>query len=220
MHRRGFLTGIVAAVNGLIGCFVALPGLRFLLDPLWRSRTRSGFIRVIPLAAVSRGKPMRVTVSADRWDAYTHYPPGPIGSVWLIREDEEGGSAPSFGVGEGWGTDKTLEDHASPPLLRKDGAPPAGGAKTILALPRVRCLQTICPHLGCGIGYAADRGAFSCPCHASEFDAAGRRLSGPAPRDMDELECRVTEPDENGRRWVEVRYQEFQTGLSARRPVA
>ncbi len=196
MHRRSFLTSIVAGAGAVMGLVIAVPGLRYLLDPLWRSRTRSGFIRVIPLAAVSRDgerkddlcatpcPPMRVTVSADRWDAYTHYPPGPIGNVWLLGQQNKGSD-----------TDE-------------------GGA------PRIRCLQTICPHLGCGIDYAADRGVFGCPCHASEFDARGRRLSGPSPRDMDELECRVTEPDEKGRRWIEVRYVEFQTGAPDKRPVA
>ena len=85
--------------------------------------------------------------------------------------------------------------------------------------PSIRCLQTICPHLSCGVDYVVDRGAFSCPCHVSEFDAGGKRLSGPSPRDMDELECRVTPPDEDGRRWVEVRYQEFRCGTPDKRLV-
>jgi len=83
-----------------------------------------------------------------------------------------------------------------------------------------RCFQTICPHLGCGIDYLAAHGVFSCPCHASDFDAAGAALSGPSPRGMDALECRLSEPDDTGERWVEVYYQEFQTGDPERRPLA
>ncbi len=102
---------------------------------------------------------------------------------------------------------------------------PPGPIGSVWLLPkdgedRVRCLQVICPHLGCAIDYAADRNAFQCPCHTSEFDVAGRRRFGPSPRDMDELECRITEPDESGARWVEVRYQEFQIGVSQKRPTA
>ena len=82
-----------------------------------------------------------------------------------------------------------------------------------------RCLQTICPHLGCGIDYAADRQAFICPCHASEFDLTGRQRFGPSPRDMDELVHRVTEADDQGRQWIEVQYEEFRTGLSVKRPI-
>ncbi len=178
MQRRTFLKTAAATVQSAMWFVVAVPGIRFLLDPLWRRRKRSAFIRVAPLRAVAKGRPVRVVVSADRWDAYTHHPPGPIGSVFLFREASENGGA------------------------------------------GIRCLQTICPHLGCGIDYAPDRGTFSCPCHASGFDRTGKRLFGPSPRDMDELDCRVTDPDEGALRWIEVKYQEFQTGVTGKQPVA
>ena len=178
MHRRGFLTGIAGLFQALIGCLVVIPGARFVLDPLWSKRKAARFLRVAPLSAVSATKPVRLTVHADRWDAFTHHPPGAIGSVWLLRLDD--------GPGE----------------------------------PRVRCLHTTCPHLGCGIDHAADRGSFFCPCHASGFDENGKRLLGPSPRDMDALMCRVTESDAKGDRWIEVQYQDFQTGTPERRPFA
>lgn len=86
--------------------------------------------------------------------------------------------------------------------------------------PEVRCLQTICPHLGCGIDFVSARDGFSCPCHTSDFARDGTRLTGPSPRDMDELECRVSEPDADGQRWVEIRYQQFRTGTAEREPLA
>ena len=175
MHRRTFLKTLAAGLNGLIGLAIVIPGIRFLLDPLRRSSRDRGFLRVGPLTSLTAGRPQRVTVLSDRWDAYTHHPPGPIGNVWLLPGDGD---------------------------------------------DRVRCLQVTCPHLGCTIDYAADRNAFQCPCHASEFDAAGRRRFGPSPRDMDELQCHITEPDESGVRWVEVKYQEFQTGVLEKRPTA
>lgn len=82
-----------------------------------------------------------------------------------------------------------------------------------------KCLQVICPHLGCGIEYAADRKAFYCPCHDSEFDLSGKRRFGPSPRDMDELPIRISQPDEQGVRWVEVQYAEFQTGIAEKKPM-
>ena len=85
--------------------------------------------------------------------------------------------------------------------------------------PKVRCLHTICPHLGCGINFVQERQAFACPCHASEFDAGGKSRFGPSPRNMDELECRLSDPDESGKRFVEVRYREFQTGVPDQREV-
>jgi len=85
---------------------------------------------------------------------------------------------------------------------------------------QVRCLQTICPHLGCSIEYVPDRAGYACPCHTSDFSRDGRRLTGPSPRDMDELECRVSDPDGEGQRWVEIRYQQFRTGMAERKPLA
>jgi nitrite reductase/ring-hydroxylating ferredoxin subunit len=128
--------------------------------------------------AIPDDRPVCVTVAADRWDAYIHYPSGPIGRVWMLRTDAAGG----------------------------DGV--------------FRCFQAICPHLGCLIEYSPGRGTFHCPCHASAFDKDGQRLFGPSPRDMDPLPLRVTEPDDDGHRWVEVDYQEFETGVAERRPVA
>lgn len=175
MKRRTFLGTLGLGIKGIIGCVLALPGLGFLLDPLRRSGRSRGFIPIATLDTAAFDRPTRVVISADRWDAYTHYPPGPIGQVWLVREGRE-----------------EVE-------------------------PKVRCYQAVCPHLGCIIDYASTRAKFYCPCHASEFDISGRRGIGPSPRDMDELQCRVTEPDKQGRRWIEVRYQEFQTGGPARR---
>ncbi len=183
MLRRGFMQTMVVGVQAVIGLLLAIPGVKFLLSPM-RSRRAGGrndFVRVAPLSAIAKMQgvvPLRVTITRDRWDAFTHSPPAPIGTVWLIRDDADG-----------------------------DG-------------PGVRCLQTICPHLGCGIDFAAQRETFHCHCHASDFDVNGRRLMGPSPRDMDELECRVGAPDASGVRWVEVRYQEFRTGGTQPRPIA
>jgi Rieske Fe-S protein len=78
---------------------------------------------------------------------------------------------------------------------------------------RVRALSTVCPHLGCGIDWNPESRRFDCPCHGSAFDAEGRRVAGPSPRDMDELEV-TTSGDE-----VQVRYQRFRNSTSRREPL-
>jgi len=68
-------------------------------------------------------------------------------------------------------------------------------------LPRI--LSPICPHLGCSVPWNEAKQEFLCPCHGAVFAEDGARLSGPAPRAMDELESKV----ENA--MVKVRYQYF-----------
>lgn len=82
---------------------------------------------------------------------------------------------------------------------------------------RVRALSAACPHLGCAIQRAPATGApdaargFACPCHTSAFDGSGRRVSGPSPRDMDELATRV---DEGG--MIHVDFRRFRVGVTKR----
>ena len=47
---------------------------------------------------------------------------------------------------------------------------------------RIAAISSICTHLGCTLA-VRDRG-FECPCHGSRFDPLGRRLTGPATRDL------------------------------------
>ncbi|MBI4717534.1 MAG: Rieske (2Fe-2S) protein [Planctomycetes bacterium] len=178
MNRRELLSYVVTSLRAAMGLVVLVPGARFIAGRRRNRADAAGFVRVAALEALPPGTPVRLSVTRDRWDAYTRYPPGVVGSVWVLRHDVKGGDAAS-----------------------------------------VRCYQAICPHLGCGTDYSPTRRSFTCPCHASDFDLAGRRVSGPSLRDMDELECRVTDPDPKGRRWVEVFYREFRTGTEAKVPV-
>ena len=74
----------------------------------------------------------------------------------------------------------------------------------------VRAWSVICPHLGCAIEQSANAPGFTCPCHDSTFDAEGRRLSGPSPRDLDPLATRVDDG------LVFVEYRRFRQGSSDR----
>jgi menaquinol-cytochrome c reductase iron-sulfur subunit len=79
--------------------------------------------------------------------------------------------------------------------------------KAVYVLPEkkgtLRVLSPICPHLGCSIPWNEIKQQFICPCHVAVFATDGAKVSGPAPRSMDDLESKV----ENG--VLKVRYQYF-----------
>jgi Rieske Fe-S protein len=72
----------------------------------------------------------------------------------------------------------------------------------------VIAFSAVCPHLGCSVNAVAD--GFACPCHTSAFDSGGKRVSGPAPRDLDTLATKV----EDGH--VMVDFRRFRIGIDAK----
>jgi len=48
-----------------------------------------------------------------------------------------------------------------------------------------------CSHLGCTVGWHADRTRFVCPCHGGEYDTSGEVVAGPPPRALTRLETKV-----------------------------
>ncbi|MBX7161891.1 MAG: Rieske 2Fe-2S domain-containing protein [Acidimicrobiia bacterium] len=42
-----------------------------------------------------------------------------------------------------------------------------------------------CPHLGCKVPWCQSSQWFECPCHGSQYNKAGEKKGGPAPRGMD-----------------------------------
>jgi menaquinol-cytochrome c reductase iron-sulfur subunit len=73
--------------------------------------------------------------------------------------------------------------------------------------------STVCPHLGCAVDRGASGTGFYCPCHDSSFAPDGRRVSGPSPRDLDQLATRV----EGG--VIQIQFQRFRQGSPAKEPV-
>lgn len=73
---------------------------------------------------------------------------------------------------------------------------------------KVLAFSAVCPHLGCSVN-AADKG-FACPCHTSAFDADGKKVSGPSPRDLDGLGIKI----EDG--FVAVDFKKFRIGVAER----
>ena len=80
---------------------------------------------------------------------------------------------------------------------------------------QVRVLQTVCPHLGCSVGYSAESHGFFCPCHKSRFalDGSIADPKSPSPRAMDALEAEIRD----GEVWV--RFQNFRKGSPDKIPV-
>jgi len=70
----------------------------------------------------------------------------------------------------------------------------------------LRAFSTVCPHLGCGVDWNEAQARFVCPCHDSFFSMDGKVITGPSPRDMDELEV-VTEAAD-----VKVVYRRYRVG--------
>ena len=49
-----------------------------------------------------------------------------------------------------------------------------------------------CPHLGCRVPECETSQWFECPCHGSQYNQAGERMGGPAPRGMDGFAMEVS----------------------------
>jgi len=49
-----------------------------------------------------------------------------------------------------------------------------------------------CPHLGCRVPSCATSKWFECPCHGSQYNQAGEKKGGPAPRGMDRFGTEVS----------------------------
>ncbi len=49
-----------------------------------------------------------------------------------------------------------------------------------------------CPHLGCKVPWCDSSQWFECPCHGSQYNKAGEKRGGPAPRGMDRFAFEVS----------------------------
>lgn len=56
----------------------------------------------------------------------------------------------------------------------------------------VVALYQKCPHLGCRVPECKSSQWFECPCHGSQYNRAGEKKAGPAPRGMDHWPVSIT----------------------------
>ncbi|RJR26578.1 MAG: hypothetical protein C4582_01580 [Desulfobacteraceae bacterium] len=48
----------------------------------------------------------------------------------------------------------------------------------------LKAVSARCTHLGCLVNYNPISRRFECPCHGSVYDATGKRIAGPASKDL------------------------------------
>ena len=48
-----------------------------------------------------------------------------------------------------------------------------------------------CTHMGCILNFNNQTKQFNCPCHKSRFDIDGKKLRGPAKRDLDKVAFKI-----------------------------
>lgn len=88
---------------------------------------------------------------------------------------------------------------------------------------RVDCYSSVCPHLRCNVSLDPSKEGFVCPCHRGRFGLEGERLKtdgqrNPANRGLDALPSEIVDVD--GEAWVEVTWQEFEPGISAKKAMS
>ncbi|MBC8355268.1 MAG: Rieske 2Fe-2S domain-containing protein [Planctomycetes bacterium] len=72
---------------------------------------------------------------------------------------------------------------------------------------KLECVNAKCPHAGCNVDFNIPDRQFHCPCHDSNFEANGIRISPescPSPRDLDTL---TVDPErlQHGEVWVDFK---------------
>jgi len=72
------------------------------------------------------------------------------------------------------------------PVPASDGVVFHRDVVLVRAGEKLTALSARCPHLGCRIGRVAGD-ELVCPCHGSRFNLEGRRVAGPAEKDLKAL---------------------------------
>lgn len=87
-NRRDVFRSLSVALGSAMGLVLAVPGVRFLLDPLFKAGQGGEFRPLARLDQLAPGKPQSFPILGERRDGWVKYPREPVGSVWLIREGE------------------------------------------------------------------------------------------------------------------------------------
>ncbi len=70
-------------------------------------------------------------------------------------------------------------------------------------------INAVCTHLGCVVPWNNSEDKFMCPCHGSQYDAAGKVVRGPAPLSLALVHTTVADDKLSFTTWTET---DFRTG--------
>lgn len=70
---------------------------------------------------------------------------------------------------------------------------PAAGIYVVRGAEGFYALSAICTHLGCMTAWKPEQGIIACPCHGSKFNRDGKKIAGPAPRNLPWLKVWVSD---------------------------
>ncbi len=87
-HRRNLFRLGAVALGNLFALGLAIPGLKYLLDPLGKKSGSGEFRPLTRLDQLKVDEPQAFAIIEERRDAWVKYPREPVGSVWLIRQPE------------------------------------------------------------------------------------------------------------------------------------
>jgi len=88
-NRRDFFYALgTCGLGGLMGAILAVPGVKYLLNPLGTPAQSGGFLPLGSLAELTARVPRLVPILGERRDAWVKYPREPIGAVWLVRQPD------------------------------------------------------------------------------------------------------------------------------------
>ncbi len=88
MNRRRFFQLLSSVASMAVAAFLTIPGVGFLLDPLSRRGTKAKSYPLVKLGDLKAGLPRKIVITDQRTDAWTRYPEGAIGAVWIVRGDD------------------------------------------------------------------------------------------------------------------------------------
>jgi menaquinol-cytochrome c reductase iron-sulfur subunit len=87
-NRRDLFRLGAVALGNLFALALAVPGIKYLLDPLGKKAGGGEFRPLTRLGQLPVGEPRAFPIIAERRDGWVKYPKEPVGSVWLIRQPE------------------------------------------------------------------------------------------------------------------------------------
>jgi len=56
---------------------------------------------------------------------------------------------------------------------------------------KIEVFNAHCTHMGCILNFYKDKKKFICPCHHSQFTIDGKKIKGPAQRDLDKITFKI-----------------------------